>query len=164
MNVIRNLVSVHLVRQNVCIDIDNRYYLYIYMVIYVKSNIVPWSKSFHWRFYQPSKPQVSYVWRSSSQKHPTFNVFTETTLDLSLYHNLPSKKYKKYTIGSIVCETSCHPVTQSFGHSVIRSLDHSVTWSLGHLVTWSLGHLVSWSLSHFVILSFCFNNATQLTD
>ena len=39
---------------------------------------------------------------------------------------------KKYTIRSIVCEASCHPVTKSFS---------SVTRALGHLVTWSLGHL-----------------------
>ena len=122
------------------------------MVIYVKSNIVPWSKSFHWRFYQQSKPQIPYVWRSSSQKHPTFNVFTETTLDLSLYHNLPSKKYKKYTIRSIVCETSCHPVTQSFGHVIIWPLGHSVTQSLGHSVTQPLGYLVTQSLFYSTLL------------
>ena len=28
----------------------------------------------------------------------------------------------KYTIRSIVCEASCHPVTQSFGHSVTTTL------------------------------------------
>ena len=43
----------------------------------------------------------------------------------------------KYTIRSIDCEASCHPVTRSLGHSVTLSLYHLVTWSLGHLVTWS---------------------------
>ena len=56
--------------------------------------------------------------------------------------------YNKYTIRSIVCEASCHPVTQSFSHLIIQSFGHSVTWSLGHLVTWSLGHLVTWLLGH----------------
>ena len=32
----------------------------------------------------------------------------------------------KYTIRSIVCEASCHPVTQSFGHLIIQSFSHSV--------------------------------------
>ena len=63
-----------------------------------------------------------------------------------------------YTIRSIVCEASCHPVTWSLGHLVNRSLghlvtlsiSHSVTWSLGHSVTRSLGHSVTWSLGHSV--------------
>ena len=82
---------------------------------------------------------------------------------------VPQENKFKYTIRSIVCEASCHPVTwslghlvtwslghsvtRSLGHSVTRSLGHSVTWSFGHLhsvtrslVTWSLGHLVTWSL------------------
>ena len=65
--------------------------------------------------------------------------------------------YWKYTIRSIVCEASCHPVTQSFGHSVTwslghlvtRSLSHSVTWTLCRLVTRSLGHSVTRSLGHY---------------
>ena len=39
--------------------------------------------------------------------------------DAALIHspNLPIIRIlKKYTIRSIVCEASCHPVTQSFGH------------------------------------------------
>ena len=61
----------------------------------------------------------------------------------------------KYTIRSIVCEASCHPVTQSLDHSVIQSpgqwsLSHLITWSLSCLVTWSLGHLVTWSLGHLI--------------
>ena len=94
-----------------------------------------------------------------------------------------SLQINKYTIRSIVCEASCHPVTQSFGHLIIQSFGHSftqslghlVTWvtrslgqsvtqSLGHLLTWSLGHLVTRSLGHYVILSFCFNNANWLTN
>ena len=74
----------------------------------------------------------------------------------------------KYTIQSIICEASCHPVTQSLGHLIIQSFGHLVTRSLGHLITqslshsiaqsldhldlvnwsWSLGHLVTWSLGH----------------
>ena len=52
-----------------------------------------------------------------------------------------------YTIRSIVCEASCHPVTQSFGHLIIQSFGHLVIQSLGHLVTWSLGHLVTSSVT-----------------
>ena len=64
----------------------------------------------------------------------------------------------KYTIRSIVCEASCHPVTQSlvtqsFSFSVIQSPGHLVTWSLGHLVTWSLGHSVTWLLGYLVTRS-----------
>ena len=33
----------------------------------------------------------------------------------------------KCTIRSIVCEASCHPVTQSFGHLIIQSFGLSVT-------------------------------------
>ena len=39
----------------------------------------------------------------------------------------------KYTIQSIVCEASCHPIIQF-------ALGHSVTWSLNHLITLSLCH------------------------
>ena len=66
----------------------------------------------------------------------------------------------EYTIQSIVCEASCHPVTWSLGHlgtwalghSITQSLSHLVTWSLGHLVTQSLGHSVTQSPSHFVTI------------
>ena len=47
----------------------------------------------------------------------------------------------KYTIRSIVCEASSHPIL-SFSHSVTWSLGHSVTQS----VTQSLGHSVNQSL------------------
>ena len=59
--------------------------------------------------------------------------------------------YVKYTIWSIICEASCHPVL-SPSHVVIWSIGHSVTRSLGRLVTRSLGHSVTQSL-HPVILS-----------
>ena len=67
----------------------------------------------------------------------------------------------KYTIRSIVCEASCHPVTRSLGHSITWSIGHSVTWSFGHSVIRSLGHLVvrslchsvTWSLGHLVTQS-----------
>ena len=39
----------------------------------------------------------------------------------------------KYTIQSIVCEDSCHPIIQF-------ALGHSITWSLCHSVTKSLSH------------------------
>ena len=55
-------------------------------------------------------------------------------------HLLQIYLHCKYTIRSIVCEASCHPVTQSFSHLIIQSFGHSVTWSLGHLLTWLLGH------------------------
>ena len=71
----------------------------------------------------------------------------------------------KFTIRTIVCEASwhpvsCHPVIWSLGHLVTRSLGHSVIRSLGHLVTWSLGHLVTQSLvtsslGHLVTRSLC---------
>ena len=78
----------------------------------------------------------------------------------------PTIKVSKYTIRSIVCEASCHPVTRSLSYSVLvtRSLGHSVTRSLGHLVTRSLNHsshLVTQSLSHLVTMSFCFNITTN---
>ena len=52
----------------------------------------------------------------------------------------PPSKVSKYTIRSIVCEASCHPVTQSL------SLGHSVTQSLCHLVTQSFGQYFDWVL------------------
>ena len=56
----------------------------------------------------------------------------------------------KYTIRSIICKASCHPVPRSLGHLVTRSLGHLVTRSLDHLVTLSLSH---WSLHHSVTQS-----------
>ena len=55
------------------------------------------------------------------------------------------RRYKyKYTIRSIVCETSSHPVNQSFDHLVIgHSVSHLVTWSLGHSVIQTLGQSVT---------------------
>ena len=66
----------------------------------------------------------------------------------------------KYTIRSIVCEASCHSVTQSLGHLVPLSLGHSVTRSLGPSVTRSLGNSVTRSISHTVTI---FNIANGLT-
>ena len=63
------------------------------------------------------------------------------------------RSQSKYTIRSIVCEASCHPIIQSLGHSVTRSLSHLVTVSLGHWVIRSLGHSVSWSLGLLVTCS-----------
>ena len=55
----------------------------------------------------------------------------------------------EYTIRSIVCEASCHLVTQSFSLLIIWSFSHSVIQSLGHSVTWSLGHFVTLPLCHY---------------
>ena len=60
---------------------------------------------------------------------------------------------KKYTKQSIVCEASCHPVTQSFGHLISQSFGHMVARSLGHLVTQSFSHVVTRSLGHSDIVT-----------
>ena len=49
----------------------------------------------------------------------------------------------KYTIRSIVCEASCHPVIQSSGHLVIRSSGHLFIRLSGHPVIRSFWS--SWS-------------------
>ena len=69
-----------------------------------------------------------------------------------------------WSFGHTVTWSLGHFATWSLGHWVTQSLSHSVTRSLSHSVTWSLSHSVTWSLCHYVILSFSFNNATQLTD
>ena len=63
----------------------------------------------------------------------------------------------KYTIWSIVCEASCHPVIWSSGHTVIqpsppyiRSYGHMVIWSFSHLVIRSSSPVLR-SSSHLVI-------------
>ena len=66
----------------------------------------------------------------------------------------------KYTIRSIVCEASCHPVIRPIwssiqsSHLVICSSGHLVIWSFGYLVIWSFGHLVTRLLCHSVTWSF----------
>ena len=83
---------------------------------------------------------------------------------LSLGHSVTWSLDHSVTRSLSVTRPLGHLVTRPLGHLVTGSLGHSVTWSLGHLVTWSLSHSVTHSLGHYVILSFCFNNATQLTD
>ena len=64
-----------------------------------------------------------------------------------------NKNKIKYTIRSIVCEASRHPVIWSSGQSVIHSFVHPVIWSSNDLIIWSSSHLVIQSSGHPVIRS-----------
>ena len=90
---------------------------------------------------------ICFAWNGGATQRMDIGYWT-----LSINSN-GDKFILKYTIRSIVCEASCHPVTQSFGHFIIQSFGHLITQSLGHSLTWSLGHPVTWSFGHSVTLS-----------
>merc|ERR1712242_507701 len=115
--------------------------------------------------------------QSSAKLPATQSLSHSVTRSISHLVTRSLSHFVTWSLGHLVNQSLGHLVTWSLGHLVTWSLGHLVTghlvtWSLGHLVTrslghlitWSLGHLVTMSLGHYVILSFCFNNATQLTN
>ena len=99
-------------------------------------------------------------WVSSVSDSKSIVSGSSSTFRLANFSTCSSTRhtwYVKYTIWSMVCKASCHPVLSpshvvmwSFDHSVTRSLGHSVTRSLGHSVIRSFGHSVNRSLGHLV--------------
>ena len=72
--------------------------------------------------------------------------------------------YDKYTIQSVVCEASCHPVIQSLGHSVTRSLVHLVTRILSSCHPVILSSCLPVIMSSFYPVISVLNSTCTLTD